>query len=340
MYFYPQRSIFYINMKTLIANFSKQLTEAINIGSNAKLSSSSHKISNVLICGLGGSGIGGSIVEELVISNASVPISTSKGYFIPAFVNENTLVIISSYSGNTEETLNCMELAIAKKAKIVCVTSGGKVQESAKVNHFDCITVPGGMPPRACLGYSLTQLLFILGFYKIIINNFKAELEAAVKLIDQEENNIIAEANIIAERLKDKTPIIYATTYNEGIAIRFRQQLNENAKILCWHHVIPEMNHNELVGWTEKNDHLSVIIFLDKDEYSRNMARVEINKAIIKKYAFNITEIYSKGNSAIEKAIYFIHLGDWISVLLAELRGVDAVEVNVINHLKSALSKI
>jgi glucose/mannose-6-phosphate isomerase len=150
----------------------------------------------------------------------------------------------------------------------------------------------------------------------------------------------MAEAKSIAEKLKDKTPVIYATTYNEGIAIRFRQQLNENAKILCWHHIIPEMNHNELVGWTQKNDHLSVIIFLDKDEYFRNMTRVEINKEVIKKYASNITEIYSKGNSAIEKAIYFIHLGDWVSVLLAELRGVDAVEVNVINHLKSTLSKI
>ena len=287
-----------------------------------------------------GSGIGGSIVSELVADNANVPINITKGYFIPAYVNENTLVIISSYSGNTEETLNCMASAIAKKAKIVCVTSGGKVQELAKANNFDCIVVPGGMPPRACLGYSLTQLFFILGFHKIINNNFKPELEAAINLIDKEENNIMAEAKSIAEKLKDKTPVIYATTYNEGIAIRFRQQLNENAKILCWHHIIPEMNHNELVGWTQKNDHLSVIIFLDKDEYFRNMTRVEINKEVIKKYASNITEIYSKGNSAIEKAIYFIHLGDWVSVLLAELRGVDAVEVNVINHLKSTLSKI
>ena len=100
------------------------------------------------------------------------------------------------------------------------------------------------------------------------------------------------------------------------------------------------MNHNELVGWTQKNDTLSVLFFLDKDEYFRNITRVEINKEIIKKYAFDVTEIYSKGNSAIEKAIYFIHLGDWVSLLLAEIRGVDAVEVNVINHLKSALAKI
>jgi len=110
--------------------------------------------------------------------------------------------------------------------------------------------------------------------------------------------------------------------------------------VLCWHHIIPEMNHNELVGWTQKNDNLAVLIFLDRDEYSRNLARVEINKEVIKKYAASVTEVYSKGNSAIEKAIYFIHLGDWISVLLAEARGIDATEVNVINQLKSKLANI
>jgi glucose/mannose-6-phosphate isomerase len=327
-------------MKTLVANFSKQLNEALTIGNNAKLTPSAHAISNVLICGLGGSGIGGSIVSELVAGNANTPINVTKGYFIPAYVNENTLVIISSYSGNTEETLNCMTLALAKKAKVVAVTSGGKVLETAKEKGFDCIVVPGGMPPRSCLGYSLTQLFFILDFHKVIHMNFREDLKAAIKLIEQEETNIIAEATIIAGRLKDKTPVIYATTYNEGIAIRFRQQLNENSKILCWHHIIPEMNHNELVGWTQKDNNLSVLIFLDKDDYSRNLARVDINKEVIKKYTENIREVFSKGNSIIEKAIYFIHLGDWISVILGEMRGVDLMEVNVINHLKSKLSEI
>jgi glucose/mannose-6-phosphate isomerase len=327
-------------MKTLVENFSKQLTEALEIGNNAKLTSTNHAITNVLICGLGGSGIGGSIVSELVVGNANVPINVTKGYFIPAYVNENTLVIISSYSGNTEETLNCMELALTKKAKVVGVTSGGKVLEASREKGFDCIVVPGGMPPRSCLGYSLTQLFFILDFHKIIHMNYKVDLAAAIKLLDAEETNIIAEATIIAERLKNKTPVIYATTYNEGIAIRFRQQLNENSKILCWHHIIPEMNHNELVGWTQKNDNLSVLVFLDKDDYSRNLARIDINKEVIKKYTENIREVYSKGNSIIEKAIYFIHLGDWISIILGEMRGADLMEVNVINHLKSKLSQL
>lgn len=326
-------------MKTLVENFSKQITEAIKIGSNATLTPSKHPISNVVICGLGGSGIGGSIMAQLASANATAPIEVVKGYFIPAYVNENTLVIISSYSGNTEETVNCMNLALKKNAKIAAISSGGKVLEAAKSKGFDCIVVPGGMPPRSCLGYSLTQLFFVLGFHKIITNNYKAELESAIKLIDSEELNIIAEATIIAEKINGKIPVIYATTYNEGIAIRFRQQLNENAKILCWHHIIPEMNHNELVGWTEKNDNLSVLIFLDRDDYSRNLARVDINKEVIMKHA-DVREVWSKGKSAVEKAIYFIHLGDWISVILGEMRGVDLMEVDVINALKSKLSEI
>lgn len=327
-------------MKTLVANFSKQLTEAIQIGSKAKLTPSKTNINNVLICGLGGSGIGGSIVAQLVAPSATVPIDTSKGYFIPAYVNEKTLVIISSYSGNTEETLQCMEAAIQKNAKVVCVTSGGSVEKIAKEKGLDHIIVPGGMPPRSCLGFSLVQLFFILVSFNIINDSYKKDLEAAIKLIDAEEINIIAEATSIAKKIIGKLPVVYATTYNEGIAIRLRQQLNENSKILCWHHIIPEMNHNELVGWTEKNENLAVLFLLDKDEYSRNMARVEINKEVIKKYTSTIVDIHSKGNSAIEKAIYFIHLGDWLSVILGESRGADLMEIKVIEHLKSALSKI
>lgn len=202
------------------------------------------------------------------------------------------------------------------------------------------ILIPGGSPPRACLGYSLTQLFFILGFYKIIGGKFKLQLNSSIELIEKEKASIIAEAEKVAANLFGKTPVVYATTYFEGVAIRFRQQINENAKLLCGHHVIPEMNHNELVGWASGSERVSVIIFRDRQEYSRNDARIEINKEVIKKYTPNITEVWSKGNSPIEKAIYFIHLGDWVSVFLAEKRGVDPVEVKVIDHLKGALAKI
>lgn len=326
-------------MKTLVAEFSQQLRKAIEIGKAAQLHKSTKPIHNIVIAGLGGSGIGGNIASEIAALEASVSITVCKGYFIPAFVNENTLFIASSYSGNTEETLQTLEQAIDKKAKIVCVTSGGKVLELAKAANFDHIVIPGGNPPRSCLGYSLTQLFFIFKFFGIINFDFEAQLNKSAALLDSEESSILMLADKIAAQLLSKTPIIYSTTYNEGIAIRFRQQLNENAKILCWHHVIPEMNHNELVGWREKNDNLAVVIFRYPDEYERNNTRIEINKEVIKNYCPNIIELYAKGESKIEKAIYLIHLGDWISCLLADKRKIDANEINVINNLKSHLAK-
>jgi len=327
-------------MKTLISNFSKQLDEAINIGKNAQLSSPENKISNVLISGLGGSGIGGSIISQLVEKEATVPINVNKDYFIPEYVNQSTLVIICSYSGNTEETLSAMKLSCKKNANIVCITSGGEVLDIAKEQNLNHIIIPGGMPPRACLGYSLTQLFYVLNHFRIIGNSFEGDLEASIKLLENEKDNILEEARSIATKLFNKTPIIYSTTSTEGVAVRFRQQLNENAKMLCWHHVFPEMNHNELVGWRTQNKELAVVIFRNETDYDRVQKRIEICKEIFTKYTSTIIEVHSKGNSPLEKALYLIHLGDWISWFLSELNKLDAMEIDVINHLKSELAKV
>lgn len=326
-------------MKELIENFPNQLRKAIQIGSQAKLVKPK-KITNVFISGLGGSGIGGTIISEITAFESRVPITVGKGYFIPQFVNQNSLVIISSYSGNTEETINCLNIALRRKARIVCITSGGKIAEIAKKKKADLILIPGGSPPRACLGYSLTQLFFILSHYRVIGNKFKTRLMSSIELIENEKESIISEAKEVASKLHGKTPIVYATTYFEGIAVRFRQQLNENSKVLCGHHVIPEMNHNELVGWASGSDKISVVFLRDRDEYERNSARIEISKRIISKYTSHITEIWSKGKSQIEKAIYFIHLVDWVSFFLSEMRNVDAEEVKVIDYLKAELAEI
>jgi glucose/mannose-6-phosphate isomerase len=326
-------------MKNLVAEFSAQLKKAIEIGEAASLNKHSSVLHNIVIAGLGGSGIGGSILCELVAQDSSLPITVCKGYFIPSYVDVHTLFIACSYSGNTEETLHTLEQALNKKAKVVCVTSGGQLAEIAGKKGLDCILVPGGFPPRACLGYSLTQLFFILSFFSIIPDDFKKDLQASIRLLDHEEEDLKALALKISAQLENKLPVIYSTTYNEAIAIRFRQQLNENAKLLCWHQVIPEMNHNELVGWREKNDKLAVVFLLDHDEFQRNITRLEINKSVIKKYTTSLIEIYSKGKSKIEKALYHIHLGDWISCYLAEKRGYDANEINVINSLKDQLAR-
>lgn len=326
-------------MKNLVAGFPRQLEEALAIGRAAKLAAMPQAPANVYISGLGGSGIGGTIVAEWMTDHANIPVVVGKGYTIPAFVGPSTLYIASSYSGNTEETVACLEAAIQRGAKIVCITSGGKIAELAKQHNLDLILIPGGNPPRACLGYSLTQLVNVLVFHGLLPKDYIEAFEAAVRTLTNDQESIIAEADKISVALHNKVPVIYSTSGNEGVAVRFRQQLNENSKILCWHHVIPEMNHNELVGWTQPHDEIAVVFFRDRDEYIRNDYRIELNKNVIAKYTSHLIDVYAQGKHRAEKALHLIHLGDWISVLLAEKRGVDAVEVNVINHLKGELAK-
>ncbi|RYF84909.1 MAG: bifunctional phosphoglucose/phosphomannose isomerase, partial [Chitinophagaceae bacterium] len=286
-----------------------------------------------MLTGLGGSGIGGSIVQNYASDKMAIPFIVNKDYFLPSFVNEQSLVIVSSYSGNTEETLSAMQQAIKAKATIVCITSGGKVASIAEKKNFDCIILPAGMPPRSCLGYSMVQVLYVLNYFGLIRKDFEKSLKASINLLETEQRDIQKQAKSIAKKLAGKTPIIYAASDFESVAVRFRQQINENGKMLCWHHVVPEMNHNELVGWRDK-DNTRVAVFLrNEDDYKRTQLRMEFNQKVIKKYS-SFVEIWSKGKSFFEKVFYVVHLTDFVSVELAGLHGVDATEVKVIDELK------
>ena len=327
-------------MKSLIENFSAHLTEAIKIGQDADLKPSNTKFSNVLICGLGGSGIGGSIVAQITGKSVKIPMVVNKDYDVPGFVDQNTLVIICSYSGNTEETIIMLDKIKDSGAEITCVTSGGELATLSKENNYNLILIPNGMPPRAAFGYSFPQLFFLLHHYGLIDNGFTDEIRKAVEMLDREEQNLRELAHELASNLKGKIPVIYSDAWYEVVAIRFRQQINENSKMLCWHHSIPEMNHNELVGWKNKNEQLAVVIFRNETDYYRTKKRIEINKGIFSQYTPNIYEVNSKGGSDIERSLYLIHFGDWVSYYLAELQEIDPVEVNVITHLKGELAKI
>jgi len=328
-------------MIDLVGRFANQLKEALDIGEKYKFNDHLNFVpENVLITGLGGSGIGGTITAEIVAAECPVPITVNKDYFLPAFVGKDSLVIVSSYSGNTEETLYAMEEAMKRKAVIVCVTSGGKIAEIAKENKLDLILIPPGMPPQSCLGYSLTQLFFILKNFNLIKFDFKSQIKASIELIKKEEASIKKEATAITEFLFKKIPVIYAVDGYNGVATRIRQQLNENSKTLCWHHVIPEMNHNELVGWAGGNETIAVLLLRNKSDFSRSQARIEINKKVFQKYTPHVYELWSKGSSQLEQSLYLIHVTDWVSCYLAERNSVDASEINVINELKGALAKI
>ncbi len=325
-------------MKALVQNFTKQLKEAKAIAEKAIVSESKN-IRSVVVTGLGGSGIGGTIVSELVADACPVPVIINKDYFLPAFVNESTLVIVSSYSGNTEETLSAMQQAIAQKAQVIAITSGGKVMQLAQQHQFDFIEIPGGQPPRSCIGYSLVQLIKILVAKQLANAALFANLNSAIQLLDHENEAIKAEAQKIASKLLNKIPVIYSLGTCEGAVVRFRQQINENSKMLCWHHTFPEMNHNELVGWTTRNESLAVITFHTAFDYARTKKRYEVCRPVFEKYAGAVIDVEAKGQSKLEQFLYLINIGDWISCFLADLRGIDPVEVNIIDHLKGELAK-
>ncbi len=326
-------------MKILVDNFTKQLQEALDIANSAVLSKKNN-IHNIIITGLGGSGIGGTILSELIQTECPVPVTINKDYFLPEFVNSNTLVIVSSYSGNTEETLSAMKQAISKNAQIVCVTSGGEVYEIAKKNNFDTILIPGGNPPRSCIGYSLVQLLKIVQFNGLVSSDLLLDVKKSIELLNTEKEAIKLEAQDIAKKLINKIPVIYSLGSCEGVSVRFRQQINENSKMLCWHHTLPEMNHNELVGWTERNENLAVVTFKSSFDYDRTIKRYDICKTLFEKYSHSVTDINAKGSSKVEQFFYLINIGDWISCYIADIKNIDAIEVNVITNLKNELAKL
>lgn len=328
-------------MNELISRFPQQLAEAMEIGEGTAVNPHENEIRQVYVAGLGGSGIGANFVAEFISNHSAVPYNVGKGYTIPAHVDKHTLAVCSSYSGNTEETLHAFNQMLDRGCKIVIISSGGKLIEEAKKRGLDYFQVPGSWPsPRACLGYSIVQQLYLLNKLGIINDNFKAELRSAIDLLKFDDEDIKKAAKSVADRIYDKIPVIYTTDRMESVAVRLRQQINENAKMLCWHHVIPEMNHNELVGWTEAHPEMAVIYLRNHDDFKRNQLRIKINQDIIAKYCPTIIDIFSKGKSLIEKCFYLVHMGDWISWYLSVHKGVDSIEVNVIDYLKSELSKV
>lgn len=327
-------------MKELIANFPEQLLKAAEIAKSIKFETPKSEIKNIFISGLGGSGIGGTIAKEIVEKNCPVPVITNKDYHCPAFVNSNTLVIICSYSGNTEETIAVLEKCITHGANIVCISSGGRVEQLAEKFGLLLIKIPGGMPPRSCIGYSLTQILAVIENMVLASSNFIDDIICASELLNESQESIIQSTADLALKLYDKIPVIYSMGSTEGVSIRLRQQLNENSKMLCWHHVLPEMNHNELVGWTQQNSQLAVIVYRYSFDYERTIKRLEISREIFRKYTPHYFELFAQGNTVLQQFLYAIHFGDWLSWFISDIKKVDAMDIKVIDYLKSTLEKV
>lgn len=331
-------------MKEYIEGFSEQLKEAIEIGKSFVLTNSNADINKVIISGMGGSGIGGNLVNAIVDREIKVPIIINKTYTLPAFTDENTLIILSSFSGETEETISVMNQALATNSHIVCVTSGGKMLDLAKNHKLNYIQIPNKIQsPRACLGYSFVQLMYILKEFDLISDDFENDLADAIHLLEFEKESIQDLATLLAQKLTDKLPILYSDTRMGAIITRAQQQINENSKQICHTNLFPEMNHNELVGWAFPENLLKsseVILFYSDFDENRVKHRFNICKSIFQEYASGVTELMPKGKSFIEQSLYYVNLFDWVSFYLAENNETDPNPVKSIDYLKKELSKV
>jgi glucose/mannose-6-phosphate isomerase len=330
--------------KKNIEGFTRQLADALKIGQSLDLDRPGSDIRNIVIAGMGGSGIVANLVESLTFGRIPIPITICKSYNIPQFVSPHTLFIACSYRGNTEETVAAMNKALLKRAHVIAVASGGKLLEICKEYNLFYIQLPQGEnSPRAMLPYNMIALQYVLYHTNLIGAAFIKETENAIEFLDRGEKGIQNEAEIIAKKLKGKLPVIYCDNRLYAMALRFQQQLNENAKQMAHINTFPEMNHNELAGWRFPESLIPMLqpIYLYSDhDHERVEKRMEICREIFEKKSNPIIDIIGEGASLLEQYYYLIHLTDWISFFLARENGVEADESEPISYLKSELNKI
>jgi glucose/mannose-6-phosphate isomerase len=337
------------NMHGLLRNTPAQVREAVAIGKAASLRLNTRGVENIVVCGLGGSAIGGDLLRSYLAGELAVPLTVNRAYTLPRFVGRNTLVIISSYSGNTEETIAAHSEARKRRAKLLCISSGGATTTTARAHRTPLITIPGGLPPRAALGYSFFPLLIALSRLGFVGNKLR-DISETIALMEQKAETYgipdpaTNRALQLASLLQHRIGVIYSSTERfDAVSTRWRGQIAENAKSLCFGHVLPEMNHNELVGWrtlTAQMREMQVLFLRDRQDHPRIAARAEITREVVGRYTPNVADVWSEGRSLLTRMFSLVTLGDWVSYYLAILHRQDPTPVEVIDELKGRLAAI
>jgi glucose/mannose-6-phosphate isomerase len=335
------------SMKSLLESFPEQVESAVQSGRDIRLAIPEN-INVLIVTGLGGSAIGGDLVRSVAGPQLRVPLLVNRDYDLPGYLNEHALVLACSYSGNTEETLSAYEQARDAKAAVVCITSGGRLASLAKEEGFPVLLVPGGLPPRAAMGYSLFTLLSALQALRFIPDMTAATRET-ISLLRQLRARYGTEnpesdnpAKRLASSLHGKIVAVYGSNaILDAAAYRWRSQIAENSKNLAFHHVLPEMNHNELVGWRFPEDALrkvGVVFLRDREDHPQVQRRYDLTRELISGRAGVLHEIWSEGESLLARVSSTIYLGDFVSLYLAYLNNIDPTPVEVIDYLKRSLS--
>ena len=308
-------------MLSSLKKFPEQIKEAIEIGK--KIDFEYRGIENVIVSGMGGSGIVGDILKY----NAKIPFFVNKDYKIPKFASSKTLFISISYSGNTEETIESYKLAKKKRCKSLIITSNGKLSKEKNV-----IFIPKNMQPREAIAYLLFPIAIFLERHNIIEKIDYKDVIKSVKIARRR----MEIAKKIAEEIEG-IPIIYGNGILSEIAKRWRQQFNENAKMPAFDFSMPECNHNEIEAWERNRKNFTCIFLRWKKENERMKKRYEFMKEVYGKNA-KIIEIFGEGKNDFSNAIYLLYFGDLISIYKANMEGIDAIPVNLITMLKKKIS--
>ena len=335
-------------MLGLVAAFPHQIEEAQQIGQKAAIGVAQGPFRAVVVAGMGGSGVGGDFLRSVFADQVDVPIVTVRGYQLPRLVGPGALVLCSSYSGNTEETLALYEDARRKRARVICLTSGGRLADKCSRDGVPWIKIPGGLPPRAALAYVFIPMLTTLWRLEVVPPRW-SDLEDLVLRVREAGArcaiDVPAADNIakqLAKKLVDRLIVVHAAAdHLDAVAMRWRSQFQENAKALAFHSLYPELDHNEVVGWTgpgplTKSSH--VVVLRDPEDDPRVQRRMEVTSEIILGAGAQVSQVWSGHGSRLARLLSLVHLGDWTSVYLALLERIDPTPVETIDLIKTRLA--
>lgn len=296
----------------------------------------------IIICGMGGSAIGGDIIRDCVIKDVKIPIAVQRFPELPKWVDSKTFVIISSYSGNTSETLSMYRQAAERDCRIVIITSGGELETLGNERGDILIKMECGFQPRSALGLSMGHLAVIIDALcgTRCAQDIQRFLPALYKLREKLIGDK-SDARKIAARINGRIPIIYSTAGIYASAMRWKSQINENSKTMAFAGSVPEFNHNEIAGWSEGElRNKCVPIFLYESSAHRAIRKMaDASMTSLKRYGQDVQIIRIKGKTPLQRTLRAVMIGDYVSLYLADLQGVDPMDVKSINEFKSRLDK-
>jgi glucose/mannose-6-phosphate isomerase len=335
-----------MDMWGMVCSFPEQWQHALDLSAEMEFTYDRRRIRNICIMGMGGSAIAGDLIRGYAAPVSPIPVMVNRQYKLPAWVGENTLFIASSYSGSTEETLDAFDIAKESGAQIVCMTSGGRLLEKAIECDCDYIHIPTGLSPRAALAYFFVPLYKMFTGLELIKDDPSVCTSMPDFLREQVESFSDTDENeplYLAETILDTLPVIYSNSgYLEAVNVRWRSQFAENAKILSYGNVLPEMNHSEIVGWEQMahlTGRLSVFMLYDADDHEGIQSRMQVTRSLIQDHVVALNTIAARGPDRLSKMFYLVQFGDFLSLYYAYLNGTDPTPVTKIEMLKSRLMK-